>query len=169
MTGFNLDFNDTFDGGKIKDGYYEVIINRASEGATPGGAEYAEFDLIVRNDIDQPYKNKHIFHKVWKSKQTHKYNMKMFNTIGKAAKLQSGKTYKSFDDLLNDFVHKTALIFVKVEESEYNGKTYENENVKSWAETKYPDVQHQFKNDDNSNANDQSMQTADIQDDDLPF
>lgn len=130
MTGFNLDFNDVYEGsGRIADGDYEVVVKNVKEDATPGGAEYVEFVLVLRNDFSQDHKNMHVFHKVWKAKETQKYNMKQFNTMGKAFQLQNGKTYTSFQDLLNDFVNKTARISLKNEESEYNGKTYINYNV----------------------------------------
>ncbi|AXF54596.1 DUF669 domain-containing protein [Salicibibacter kimchii] len=166
MGEFNLDFNDVYEGkGQIKDGWYEVIVNRCNEDAAPNGAEYAEFDLIIRNDIDQSHQNQHIFEKNFKAKSTHKYNMKIFNTIGKACQLENGKTYNSFDDLLNDYVGKTALVYVKNETSEYNGKTYENLNVKMWNQSKFPDVQHVPK----SGGEGSSPQPVDISDDDLPF
>lgn len=163
--GFNLDFEDTFTGGQIEDGFYEVIINRCNEDSTPNGAEYTEFDLIIRNDVDQPSRNMHIFHKVWKRKADNKYNMKQFNTIGKACQLENGKTYNSFEELLQDFNNNVALVRVQNEENEYNGKTYNNLNVKSWESSNFPKSQHQFKKkEDNSES-----QTLDISDDDLPF
>jgi len=170
MAGFSLDFNNTFEGG-IKDGLYEVIVNKTKEDATPSGAEYAEFDLVIRNDLDQPHQNQHIFEKNFKAKATGKYNMMIFNTIGKACQLQSGKTYGSFDELLNDYVGKPALVLVKNETSEYNGKTYENLNVKQWRQTKFPDVQHQWKqSSDNGNQGGVNMNDApEINSDDLPF
>lgn len=168
MSGFNLDFEDVYEGGRIEDGEYEVVIGRCNEDATPGGAEYIEFDLIIRNDIQQKHQNQHIFHKIWKAKNTGKYNMKMFNTIGKACQLQNGKTYKSLQELLNDFYNKTVLVTVKNETNEYNGKTYENTNVKFWSKTKFPELQHQFKNN-NETGNDAFNGGPDISDDQLPF
>jgi len=174
MSGFSLDFNDVFEGqGRIADGDYEIVVNRASEDATPGGAEYIEFDLIIRNDVDQAFKNMHIFHKVWKAKETGKYNMKTFNTMGKACQLQNGKSYKSLNELLDDFYRKTAKVTVKNEDSEYNGKTYTNTNVKAWSQSKFNGLNHQF----NSNANANGDKTVsqlmgsgvEIKDDDLPF
>jgi Protein of unknown function (DUF669) len=169
--GFSLDFNDTFEGGgKIADGDYEIIINRATEGNTPGGAEYIEFDLIIRNDVAQAHKSQHIFHKVWKAKDTGKYNMKTFNTIGKACKLQNGKSYKSLQDLLDDFYRKTALVNVKNETNEYNGKSYENSNVKYWSPSKLTGpVNHEFKKKEDMTASEMMNSGIDIQDDDLPF
>lgn len=44
---FKLDTEDVF-GGQVEDGVYEVIINHATEDATPSGAEYINVDLIIR-------------------------------------------------------------------------------------------------------------------------
>lgn len=171
MSGFSLDFNDVFEGqGRIADGEYEVIVNRCGEDATPGGAEFIEFDLIIRNDVDQAHKNQHIFHKVWKSKQDGKYNMKTFNTIGKACQLQNGKSYKSLKELLDDYVMKTARVNVKNEESEYNGKTYTNTNVKFWTGSKTAGPhKHQFKDNKDKTFAELTAGGVEVKDDDLPF
>lgn len=170
MTGFSLDFENTFEGGGIQDGTYEVIITLASEDANKNGTEFVDLRLIVRNDIDQKHQNQIIFEKLWKAKATGKYNMTMFNTIGKAAQLQKGKTYNSLDDLLSDFVNRPVRVTVKNEESEYNGKTYENLVVKRWEQTKFPSVQHQFKKK-KENMTVDEMQAAGVlvSDEDLPF
>ena len=174
MTGFSLDFNETYEGfDKIQDGTYEVIIEKVNEDATQGGAEFTNFQMVIRNDIQQEHKNQKVWHRNWKAKETGKYNMIMFNTIGKAAQLQNGKTYKSFEELLNDYVGKPLKVTVKNETSEYNGKTYENLNIKKWEQTGFPQVQHQFKTSSDSPSNmtfeQQQASGIDINDDDLPF
>ena len=74
MTGFNLDFNNTFEGfAKIEDGVYEVVIDSAVEDATQGGSEFTNFTMTIRNDLDQPFKNQKIWERVWKAKATGKY------------------------------------------------------------------------------------------------
>lgn len=168
--GFSLDFNDVFEG-QIADGNYEVVVHKIGEDASPSGAEFIQFDLIIRNDVEQKHKNNHIFHKVWKAKDTGKYNMKTFNTIGKACQLQNGKSYKSLEELLNDFVMKTAVINVKNEQSEYNGQTYNNLNVKYWTPSKINGaLRHQFKTDNSNKTFSELMSTGvDIKEDDLPF
>src|SRR5699024_5691914 len=147
MTGFNLDFDNTFEGfEKIEDGTYEVIIDHATEDATPSGAEFTNFTMVIRNDLDQPHKNQKIWHRNWKTKATGKYNMIMFNTIGKAAKLENGKTYSSFEELLLDYEGKPVQVLVKNEQSTGNdGTVYDNLNVKQWNQSAFPNVQHQFK------------------------
>lgn len=177
MAGFSLDFEDVFEG-RIQDGTYEVIVSNVKEDATPGGAEFIDMVLVVRNDIEQKYQNTLIFHKIWKSKETGKFNQKSFNTIGAALQLQNGKQYGSLNDLLEDFVMKTCRVTVKNEESEYKGKNYKNVNVKQWLKTNSIDkVQHVFKKKEKSmdSANDKlndafgSSTQIDISDDDLPF
>lgn len=175
MTGFSLDFNDTFTGGKVEDGTYEVIIERVNEDATPSGAEFTNFQMVIRNDIEQKFGNMKIWERIWRAKATGKYNMMMFNTIGKAAQLQSGKTYQNIDELLADYVGKALKVTVKNEKSEYNGKTYENLNVKKWENTEFPNIQHQFKNSGN-NTGGQAPQTGNtpidntqVEAEDLPF
>jgi hypothetical protein len=178
MSGFKLDFENTFDGyQKIEDGVYEVVIDHASEDATKSGAEFTNFQMTIRNDLDQPFKNQKIWERVFKAKATGKYNMMMFNTIGKAAGLQSGKVYNSFDELLEDYAGKPVQVYVENETSEYNGKTYENLNVKQWNPTKFPDVQHQWKQSNNSGGNTSNEgdpfrnngQPVEISDGELPF
>lgn len=170
MTGFNLDFNDKFEGGGVKDGMYEVIVNIAAEKSTPSGAEYVEVDLIIRNDIQQEHQNQHIFHKIWKKKDTGKYNLQAFNTLGWAFKLQEGKNYNGIDDLLQDFFMKVAKVMVKNETSEFKGKSYDNLNVKRWEQSAFPQSQHQFKQKESmANANQFAGNTLNISDDDLPF
>ena len=174
MAQFNLDFENVFEGfQKIDDGVYEVVIDHASEDATKTGAEFTNFQMTIRNDLDQPFKNQKIWERVFKAKATGTYNMMMFNTIGKAAGLQSGKTYNSFEELLEDFRGKPLQVFVQNETSEYNGKTYEHLNVKQWNKTKFPQVQHQFKQSNDSNGNNNAGpfngNQPNINDSDLPF
>jgi chromatin segregation and condensation protein Rec8/ScpA/Scc1 (kleisin family) len=171
---FQLDHNDVFSAA-IPDGEYEVVIKRVGENVTQNGAEYAEFDLIIRNDVEQPNKNNHIFHKAWKTKATGEYNSKSFNIIGKAAKLQNGKVYSSLEDLFRDFENRAVRVRVKNETSQHNGTTYENLNVKNWVETKIDGpIRHVYKEQAAQNAANQAFSAPyesefQISDDDLPF
>ena len=170
MTNINLNFEDTFEGG-IADGDYEVVITKVGEDATKGGTEYVDVRLTIRNDIDQKHKNQVIFHKIWKTKATGKYNMKSFNTLGAAAQLQK-TSFSTFEELLNEFVGKPMKVRVKNETSEYNGNSYENLNVKNMKKTSFPNVQHQFKTDDSNAAqanNPFTSDTPNVDTDNLPF
>src|SRR5690625_1448091 len=161
MTGFNLDFNDTFEGfEEVQDGVYEVVIESVVEDANANtGTEFTNFTMVIRNDLDQPHKNSKVWERIWKAKATGKYNMMMFNTIGKAAQLENGKSYSSFEELLEDYEGKPVQVLLKNETSEYNGKTYENLNVKQWKPSKFLNVQHQFI----GNANNSCGETKQIE------
>lgn len=164
---FTLDFSQASNG-TIKDGTYEVVIFNVLEDATPGGAEYMNFDMIVRNDVKQPYQNSHIFPRVWRAKDTGKYNAGMINTIAQAANLTDGKSYQSLKDLMSDFINHPVKVTVKNEKKEYKGKTYDDLNVKRWNKSDYPNVQHQFKSGVAPQPAASNTDTT-VEDDDLPF
>lgn len=165
---FKFDFEDTFEGG-LADGTYEVAIQSMGEAATKGGAEHIAVVLVVRNDVEQKGKNGLIFHNIWKAKATGKYNKSMINTIGKYAKMSPDKEYNSLQDVFDDLQGKPLKVTVKNEESEYNGKTYTNLNVKRWDFTGLPNVQHEFKEKKDSPVKLEDGPAVDITEDDLPF
>lgn len=172
---FKLDHDDVFDM-NIPDGEYEVFINKVTENVTQGGSEYCEVDLIIRNDVSQPCRNNHIFHKIWRAKATGEYSPKSFNIIGKAVQLPNGKSYLSMEELFADFAGRPARVRIKNETSEYNGKTYENVNVKAWEPTKIDGpVRHVLKEktappqQQASNDGFFGQQQITIRDEDLPF
>lgn len=164
---FTLDFSKA-NNGTVADGTYEAVIFNVLEDATPGGAEFMNFDLIIRNDVDQKYQNAHIFQRVWRAKDTGKYNAGMINTIAQAAGMDDGKSYQSLEDLMSDFIDHPVKVNVKNEKNEYKGKTYDDLNVKRWNKSDYPNVQHLFKK---APVKPQPKNNADttISDDDLPF
>lgn len=164
---FTLDFSKA-NNGTIADGTYEAVIFNVLEDATPGGAEYMNFDMIVRNDVQQPYQNSHIFQRVWRAKDTGKYNAGMINTIAQAANLADGKSYQSLKDLMSDFINHPVKVTVKNEKNEYKGKTYDDLNVKRWSKSDYPNVQHQFKSGAVPQPSAPNTDTT-VEDDDLPF
>lgn len=168
---FTLDFSKVKDT-KVENGTYECVVNNVSEGATPSGAEYMNFDLIIRNDIKQKTQNFHIFQRVWRAKDTGKYNVSMINTIAKACSMSDGKSYNSLEDLFNDFIGNPVRVTVKNETSEWKGNKYENLNVKRWEVTKFPNVQHQWKEKPqkatSTPASDDKPE-IEVKDEDLPF
>ena len=171
---FQLNHDDTFDA-NVPDGEYEVVIKSVGENVTQGGTEYCQFDLVIRNDIDQTNKNNHIFHKVWRAKATGEYNPKSFNVIGKAANLPNGKVYSSLEELFDEFVGKAVRVRVKNETSQHNGNTYENLNVKQWSASRFQGaVRHIHKEQAARQAANEAFsmppdQQFSISDDDLPF
>lgn len=158
----------------VADGKYEAVINSVSEDATKGGAQFINLDLIIRNDLkNQKFANAHIFSRVFKSKKDGKYPKGMIFAIGKAAGIPDKTHFDSLEDYFQKLWHRPVLVTVKNEESEYNGKKYENLNVKRWEISKFPEVQHKFKESnketDSTDPFANGGQSIDISDDQLPF
>lgn len=139
---FTVNHKDVYEGnGLMKEGEYEVIVKTAGEMVTPGGTVYFSVDLVVRNDIEQQYKNKHLFHAIWKTKATGEYNFTNFNTICKAFKIPEGTTFIDLDELALGIRGKLSRVMIK--HDTYKDKT--TEKVVSWGETKFPECKHEFK------------------------
>lgn len=146
MFNFQVNYEEASEGfGKIEDGKYEVLITQASEGATQGGSEYIDVRFTIRNDVQQKHANQIIFHKIWKSKETGQYVMGMVQQLAKYAQLPNGQQYATIQDFFNALLGRPLVVEVKNEESEYNGKTYENLNVKNMENTQFPNVAHVHK------------------------
>lgn len=146
--GFSTDYEEVNDFSILPEGSYECIIAGITEHTTKKGATGLNVNFVVRNDVEQQYKNRHIFYTMWKKKeptardmQVQGYSFGQIMTLSKSAKLPSGKSYETVLDLCNDLVNRP--IRITVGHREYNGKTYED--VKYMAESKLPDCKHVFK------------------------
>ncbi|MGI3099181.1 DUF669 domain-containing protein [Companilactobacillus alimentarius] len=171
MAEIKLDFSDVSEGNrKIEDGTYEAVISSVGEDATKSGAQFMNFNMVIRNDIEQKFQNFHVWQRIFRSKTDDTYPMRWINQIAKNAQMENGKKYHSYKELMDDFWNRPVKVTVKNEKSEYNGKTYENTNIKNWAPTDFPNVQHKAKSENkdkdpfagNSNP-------IDIKNSDLPF
>lgn len=147
---FKINHDEAIEFRDIEPGEYEVIVHTAVENVTPGGAVFLDIQLVVRNDIQQDFKNYRIFHKVFQSKSNGQYHPGFINAMAKAFQIPDGKQYNSVEHLLNDFVRKAAK--VRVENREYKGKNYAE--VKQWYPTSFPQVNHQWKTEDNNKGQD---------------
>jgi hypothetical protein len=156
----------------VPEGQYEIIIQKAEQKETVSGKRYLGIDLAVRNDIEQPQKNRHIFHSIWQKREPNAadkafdgYSAAQINTLSRVAGLQNGKKYSNILEWLSDLPGKPALITVRHEV--YNGNA--NARVGALNPTAHTNVCHAWE----SSAvlsleNDFSF--VDLNDDeDLPF
>ena len=178
---YSVNYDEAAEGSEIiPEGEYECIIKYAGEDATKGGTVYMGVTLVIRNDVDQPCKNKYIWHHIWQKKDPSPadlacsgYSSKQINAVSKSAKLPNGKKYESLSDWADDL--KNRCVRVTVEHDTYQGKT--NARVKWVNESKFPQCQHRWK------TEQETAQAADVKgesekpaqaqpvssDDDLPF
>lgn len=152
MTLFEIDYSKAQEFAKVTNGTYEVIVDKAVQNASQGGTDFLDIQFKIREDFNQPFKNNRIFHKIWISKETGKYPVGQVMNLAKQSGIPDGTKFNSLDDYLNMLVGKALKVTVKNETSEYNGKTYENLNVKRIEKSELS-----------------GMQTPKVNDIDLPF
>lgn len=175
---FEMDYSKATEG-SVSDGTYEAIIKSAQFKLSKSEKQYINFDLVIRNDVKQHYHNMHIFNKAWPKKGTRDYSMPFLFMIGMNAGIPNKMKFDSLDDMLAQFAGKPVKVTVKNETSEYNGKEYTNLNIKKWAKTEFPDVQHKWKTESEETSNlsgpqetgsfADNGQPVQIDEDDLPF
>ncbi|SHF14016.1 Protein of unknown function [Tissierella praeacuta DSM 18095] len=160
---FTINHDEAMDTSVIEEGIYEVLVVKAFEDVSKNGSIFINLHLVVRNDVDQKYKNKYIFASIWQNKETGQYHSGMINTVAKSLKIENGKRFNSLQELLDDFLNKTARVTVKHEE--YNGKTYER--VQSWEPSRFNTCNHVFKESQNTGTGISGFYPVD--NDDIPF
>jgi hypothetical protein len=166
---FEINHNEaSSSGGLMPVGEYECIIKSALEDVTKGGTIFINVPLVVRNDIEQPYKNAYIWHSIWQVKEPKEadkacqgFSSFGIQSLSKAAGLQNGKKYASLAEWGADL--KLKLVRVSVKHEEYQGNTQAK--VKFVNETKFPTCNHVWKNQPASAG----LMPDGIKDDDLPF
>lgn len=166
---FKLDKNNT--GFQIlPEGEYEVFPHVfAKETAQTSGNKMAQFNYIVRDDVDQPGQGQEIRFDNFVDTPAALWRV---NQASEAAGLDMEKEYDDVWDWAEDFVNKA--VRVKVGHRTYNDKTYPE--IKEFMPSRYGGEFEGKKDDAPANANTfnepghvKDGASLDISDDDLPF
>lgn len=147
--GFKSNFSEANSGGGIKpEGWYECVIAKIEERQTKNGAWGLNFSFVIRNDVQQGYKNGIIFHTIWRKREPNVndaavkgYNFAQLMAVAKAAQLTDGKEYETLEDFCNELFTKP--LRVELYHEEYNGKPQER--VRDFGSTAFPECRHVFK------------------------
>nr|UWF94060.1 MAG: Protein of unknown function (DUF669) [Bacteriophage sp.] len=158
--GFKANWSEAAQSNSLKpEDDYECLIAKAEERdyTNSKGEEKTclNISFIIRNDVEQGYKNGHIFHTLWKrreptenDKQVKGYGFNQVMALGKAAGLPDGKDYDSLEQFLEELIKKPVRVTIK--HGEWNGEKREEV---SWLNpTKFPTVKHTFKQSQSSTA-----------------
>lgn len=183
--GFSTDYSDvkTGSGGVLPEGEYEVIIKYAGEDTTRTGTVYINVTMVLRNDVEQAFKNNYIWHKLWQRKEPSPadlamggYSSKQINSLSQAAGLPNNQKFESISEWGEQLKDKPVRITVEHE----TWKEQMQARVKWVNESRAPNCQHEWKGEghgDSSNTADNAL-TPDAQqqfveleedDGDLPF
>ena len=146
--GFSTDYSEVNSFDLIPKGEYEVIIKTIEERTTQNGATGLNLTLVIRNDVEQKYQNRLLFHTLWKRRepspadmQVQGYSFKQIMSLAKAAALPSGKNYENVQALCDELINH--VMWVTVGHDEYNGQM--REIVKFMNESKFPECRHVYK------------------------
>lgn len=144
--GFKANQSEATQQSNIKpEGDYECLIQSVEERITRNGATGLNVAMVIRNDVQQNYKNAYIFHTLWKrkepteaDKQVNGYGFGQVMALVKAAGLPDGKEYDSLHQFCEELVGKPLRVTIKHEE--YKGNMQERV---SWLNpTKFSEVNH---------------------------
>lgn len=119
--GFSTNYDDVKDDyGLIPEGEYEAVIRNIEERTTKKGATGLNLSLVIRNDVEQSYKDRYLFCTYWKRKeptqadmQVQGYSFKQIMRLAKSAKLPSGKAYENVKELCEDLLKRPLRVTVE--------------------------------------------------------
>lgn len=140
--------------GPLPEGDYEFVIKSVAENATKSGAESIQFNLVVRNDLDQAmpetngkYHNRQLWVDEWKRRATNQYEVNNLMYFMQAAGIPEGTPINTIEDFYQIMTGKPVRIHITVEDNTYNGKTTQVNRPApwDWQQTKFPQVNHQWK------------------------
>ena len=112
----------------IPAGEYEGIIKTAYEDVTKSNKVFINVPIAIRNDVEQPFKNAIVWHKLWKRKEPTAadraigdYSMGQVANLGKAAGVPNGQHFESLEDWCKAIEKKPVRLKIR-HGDEFNGK-----------------------------------------------
>ena len=109
--------------GLMKEGDYEVVVERIEKKTLTSGREKLSIMYRVRSDVEQTFKNKCLFEDIWQEKENPQFfNRKRINQLLGTQEIEDGTTFSSIEDII-DFVSGTYLrVHVGVVFNDYTGE-----------------------------------------------
>ena len=128
----------------VPEGDYEVVIKEVKEGvSTQKGTPFVQFELIIRNDINQQFKNKHLWYVVYDTPITREkgqYPGNIWKVLQNAG-VPDKSTFKDYQDVTRTIYGRPVVATVK--HQDYNGN--KQARVTYISATKFPQCQHNFR------------------------
>ena len=138
MSLFSVNYEAAEQFSSVENGTYEVVVATAEQSAIKSGTDFLDIRLKIRDDFQQKFRNNLIFDKVWINKQTLQYPEWALQRYAKAVKIPEGVEINTIEQFLDIIKGKTLKVTVKNEQSEYNGKTYDNLNISKMEQSELP-------------------------------
>jgi hypothetical protein len=138
---FSKDFEEQAYG-PIEPGDYEVVIGNAEVRKTKSGdKEYLSLDFVIRRDVNQEYKGRHVFESLWRDRNNPEvFEFAKLNKIiltQKDAKL----AFKEMDEVIQYLNGLKLVITIETIFDEYDAKERNVVKKMSYAPSNYPEDQ----------------------------
>lgn len=104
----------------IDDGIYEVSISHAELKTSKKGNPYIDIVLVIRNDVEQAFKNARIYHKIFSVGDTKKFNQKILLNYAQALKFD--KAVHSIEEYVAELAGRNFIVQTKQKQREYQGE-----------------------------------------------
>ena len=138
MSLFSVNYEAAEQFSSVENGTYEVVVATAEQSASKTGTDFLDIRLKIRDDFQQKFRNNLIFDKVWINKETLQYPEWALQRYAKAVKIPEGVEIDTIEQFLDIIKGKTLKVTVKNEQSESNGVTYDNLNIKKMEQSELP-------------------------------
>lgn len=146
----------------LEEGDYEVRIENCEFAETQNGTDYIKITLRIRDDIEQPSKNRSFSDSIWKEKDHPEYfNRQKINRILGALNVADGTEFNTIEDVMKEIKGSFIIAHVVKRHDEYYGK--EVNSVRYYKPTKF---NGELKSDISKASNEDLIE---ITEDDLPF
>lgn len=137
MPMYKTNFNDMPQSDLLPAGEYEVYVASCYVNVTRGGSEYLDLQLQIRDDLEQPQKNRKIFESLWLSDKAFEFTQRTMNMISKLCGIPNDKEYDSLDQWGADITGK--MMRVRVYHQKGNEGYPDKARVNRWSETTAPE------------------------------
>lgn len=122
----------------LKEGEYEVVIEKIEKRTTPSGKEKLSITYRVRDDIEQQYKNRVLFEDIWKETANPEYyNRRRLNQLIGTQGVEKGTDLGGIEDVINLLVGAKLIAVVGVSFDEYQNKDINR--IKFYKSTNFKD------------------------------
>lgn len=120
----NYNYTYTQEENLMKDGDYEVTIDTIGvKTISTTGKEKLSIMYRVRNDVDQPYKNKCVFEDIWKERESPEhFNRRRINQLLGTQDVKEGTVFNGIEDIIEFLKGANLIIHISVVMDDYYDK-----------------------------------------------
>jgi hypothetical protein len=149
MSGFFTNYSDVDDYTLLPPGEYEVVVHDAYRDFSKNDKEHIVISLVVRNDVEQKFMNRRIWHDIYKAvspteadMECEGFSSRMINTFCKAVGVGDEEHFNSINDWLDYLNEEMLNLRVVIRHDTWGEKP--KAKVVALAQSRFPECYHKF-------------------------